>query len=109
MSTLLFVNQNKKEKLFHNQTMDTSENNVAEKAASPAKESTSMMSPTSAKNIEEQLDLNLKNESKFRENIYRLIISQLFYDGYQHIAVGLSGSVQVNLFNVKSQVILHAV
>lgn len=76
--------------------MDTSENNVAEKAASPAKESTSMMSPTSAKNIEEQLDLNLKNESKFRENIYRLIISQLFYDGYQHIAVGLSGSVQAS-------------
>jgi hypothetical protein len=36
-----------------------------------------------------------KNELKSRENLYRLIISQLFYDGYQHIAVGLSGSVQV--------------
>lgn len=76
--------------------MDTSESHEADKVASPAKESSSMMSPTStAKSTEEQLDLNLKNESKFRENIYRLIISQLFYDGYQHIAVGLSGSVQV--------------
>ena len=36
-----------------------------------------------------------KGELKSRENLYRLIISQLFYDGYQHIAVGLSGSVQV--------------
>ncbi len=49
---------------------------------------------------DEQTDMNLKNELKFRENLYRLIISQLFYDGYQHIAVGLSGSVQVkqNIF-----------
>jgi hypothetical protein len=44
---------------------------------------------------DEQNDMNIKNELKFRENLYRLIISQLFYDGYQHIAVGLSGSVQV--------------
>ena len=50
---------------------------------------------TDDKTIEDQTDLNIKNESKFRENFYRLIISQLFYDGYQHIAVGLSGSVQV--------------
>lgn len=47
------------------------------------------------KAIDDQTDLNVKNEAKFRENFYRLIISQLFYDGYQHIAVGLSGSVQV--------------
>jgi hypothetical protein len=40
-------------------------------------------------------DLNIKNDSKFRENLYRLIISQLFYDGYQPIAVGLSNMVQV--------------
>jgi hypothetical protein len=43
-------------------------------------------------------DLNCQNELRFRENLYRLIISQLFYDGYQHIAVGLSGVVQVRLF-----------
>ncbi len=36
-----------------------------------------------------------KNEVKFRENLYRMIISQLFYDGYQHIAVGLSEIIQV--------------
>ena len=57
-------------------------------------------SPTSGQIVpvsEEQVDLNLKNELKFRENLYRLIISQLFYDGYQHIAVGLSGSVQVKI------------
>ena len=47
------------------------------------------------KNPDNITDLNLKNDLKFRENLYRLIISQLFYDGYQHIAVGLSGSVQV--------------
>lgn len=38
---------------------------------------------------------NSKNELRFRENLYRLIISQLFYDGYQHIAVGLSTAIQV--------------
>ena len=44
-------------------------------------------------------DLNVKHDLKLRENIYRLIISQLFYDGYQHIAVGLSGAIQVrNLY-----------
>lgn len=48
------------------------------------------------KTTDDQTDLNVKNESKFRENFYRLIISQLFYDGYQHIAVGLSGSVQAS-------------
>lgn len=56
-------------------------------------------SPTNGQIVpvsDEQIDLNLKNESKFRENLYRLIISQLFYDGYQHIAVGLSGSVQAS-------------
>jgi hypothetical protein len=41
-------------------------------------------------------DLNIKNDSKFRENLYRLIISQLFYDGHQPIAVGLSNIVQVS-------------
>ncbi len=80
--------------------MDTSESNPQEKVSSPTKESASLVSPDSVKNTDEQLDLNLKNESKFRENIYRLIISQLFYDGYQHIAVGLSGSVQVNFGDI---------
>lgn len=40
--------------------------------------------------------LSTKSELKFRENLYRLIISQLFYDGYQHAAVSLSGAIQAN-------------
>jgi hypothetical protein len=40
-------------------------------------------------------ELNTKNELKFRDNLYRMIISQLFYDGYQSIAIGLSGLIQV--------------
>ena len=35
-----------------------------------------------------------KSEVKFRESMYRLIISQLFYDGYQHAAVNLSAAIQ---------------
>lgn len=38
-----------------------------------------------------------KNDVKFRDSLYRLIVSQLFYDGYQHVAVGLSAAIQVNL------------
>jgi len=46
-------------------------------------------------------DLNVKHDLKFRENLYRLIISQLFYDGYQNIAVALSGTIQVrNLYHL---------
>ena len=41
-----------------------------------------------------------KNEIRFRENLYRLIISQLFYDGYQNIAVGLSGAIQVDKITI---------
>lgn len=85
--------------------MDTSENVsgdniITTETENPAVEMASQ--PISENNTEngklpeEQMDLNLKNESKFRENLYRLIISQLFYDGYQHIAVGLSGSVQAS-------------
>ena len=40
-------------------------------------------------------ELNVKHDLKFRENLYRLIISQLFYDGYQSVAVALSGHIQV--------------
>ena len=40
-------------------------------------------------------EINSKNDLKFRENLYRLIISQLFYDGHQHVAVGLSSAIQV--------------
>lgn len=40
-------------------------------------------------------DKYTKNDVKFRENLYRLIVSQLFYDGYQHVAVGLSAAIQV--------------
>ncbi|RNA37021.1 cleavage stimulation factor subunit 1 [Brachionus plicatilis] len=41
-------------------------------------------------------DKYTKNDVKFRENLYRLIVSQLFYDGYQHVAVGLSAAIQAN-------------
>jgi len=37
-----------------------------------------------------------KNALKFREQLYRLIISQLFYDGFQSLAVSLSSAVQAN-------------
>jgi cleavage stimulation factor subunit 1 len=41
-------------------------------------------------------EVNTKNDLKFRESLYRMIISQLFYDGYQQLAVGLSGQLQVH-------------
>lgn len=44
-------------------------------------------------------DKSTKTDVKFRENLYRLIVSQLFYDGYQHVAVGLSAAIQV-IFNL---------
>jgi hypothetical protein len=80
------------------------ETDSADTSVPVSQEQISIDNPTDSANektpsqqtIDDQTDLNTKNESKFRENFYRLIISQLFYDGYQHIAVGLSGSVQVN-------------
>ena len=65
----------------------------------------SKVTPTSPGSVDKELksssnstsDLNTKSELKFRESLYRLIISQLFYDGHQHIAVGLSGIIQVNM------------
>lgn len=79
--------------------MDTSENTQAENTTTgstvnsePVAEALNSPKTTT----EESVDLNVKNELKFRENLYRLIISQLFYDGYQHIAVGLSGSLQAS-------------
>ncbi|CAB3366752.1 Hypothetical predicted protein [Cloeon dipterum] len=35
-----------------------------------------------------------KNSMKIRENLYRLIISQLFHDGYQNLGLSLSSLVQ---------------
>ena len=40
-------------------------------------------------------EVTSKSDLKFRETLYRMIISQLFYDGYQQVAVGLSGTLQV--------------
>jgi cleavage stimulation factor subunit 1 len=40
-----------------------------------------------------------KSEVRFRETVYRLMVSQLFYDGYQNVAVALSNLIQVNIFN----------
>ncbi|KAI9561193.1 hypothetical protein GHT06_012149 [Daphnia sinensis] len=37
-----------------------------------------------------------KNAIKFKEQLYRLIISQLFYDGFQSMAVSLSSAVQAH-------------
>ena len=37
-----------------------------------------------------------KDEIRFRETFYRLVISQLFYDGYQSVAVNLSNLLQVS-------------
>ena len=55
---------------------------------------------TNNNNNSDSNDLSAKNELKFRENLYRLIISQLFYDGHQNIAVGLSGLIQVAALNL---------
>ena len=85
--------------------MDTSESTPAENNTPQAPPPVSdplaeNLSDSPKATTDDPVDLNLKNESKFRENLYRLIISQLFYDGYQHIAVGLSGSVQVFFLNL---------
>ncbi len=60
------------------------------------------------KNNTNDCDVNSKNEVKLHENLYRMIVSQLLYDGHQQIAVALSGIVQVK--NSKSyfdQLIMH--
>ena len=80
-----------------------SDNQASISSQSPTSKLGSGKDKSGDKNPDNITDLNLKSDLKFRENLYRLIISQLFYDGYQHIAVGLSGSVQVSftsLFNL---------
>jgi hypothetical protein len=47
------------------------------------------------KNDDQNEEIDLKNDLKFRETLYRLMISQLFYDGYQTIAIGFSSLIQV--------------
>ena len=37
-----------------------------------------------------------KNDLKFRDSFYRMLISQLFYDGHQNVAISLSGIVQAS-------------
>lgn len=39
---------------------------------------------------------NEQSEIRFREQAYRLMVSQLFYDGYQAIAVALSNLLQIH-------------
>jgi hypothetical protein len=60
---------------------------------------------------QEPEEINTKNDLKFRESLYRMIISQLFYDGYQQFAVGLSTQLQVEfrkmIIYVKLLMILH--
>ncbi|XP_044728718.1 cleavage stimulation factor subunit 1 [Chrysoperla carnea] len=48
-----------------------------------------------------------KNLIKSREFLYRLIISQLFYDGHQNVAVGLSSLVQADPPCPPSDRLLH--
>ena len=55
--------------------------------------STTLVAPNVA--TQEELQINTKSELKFRDQLYRMIISQLFYDGYQHVAVNLSATLQV--------------
>ena len=66
---------------------------------------------SSAKDTDQALDpddLVVKNDLKFRESLYRMIISQLFYDGYQSVAINLSNVIQVRIwlfrFTVKTSV-----
>ena len=55
----------------------------------------------SAKNNSNDCDINSKNEVKLHESLYRMIVSQLLYDGHQQIAVALSGIIQVIRSKIK--------
>ena len=48
-----------------------------------------------------------ENVMKTRELLYRLILSQLFYDGYQQIALQLSNVLQVDPPCPPSERLLH--
>ena len=40
--------------------------------------------------------IDTKNDIKFRDSVYRMVISQLFYDGHSNIAVELSNLIKVS-------------
>ncbi|GLV45750.1 Cleavage stimulation factor 50 kD subunit [Carabus blaptoides fortunei] len=54
-----------------------------------------------------EADVDTKNLIKSRELLYRLIISQLFYDGHQSLAVNLSSVVQADPPCPPSDRLLH--
>jgi hypothetical protein len=53
-------------------------------------------------NCPEPEEINTKNDLKFRDSLYRMIISQLFYDGYQQFAVGLSTQLHVTFQKIQA-------
>lgn len=76
----------------------TNENGNTKESANADRKDSASDSQRNRQNTQSNSDESLnssKNEVKFRDNLYRMIISQLFYDGYQHIAVGLSEIIQV--------------
>jgi hypothetical protein len=76
----------------------TNENGNSKESANADRKDSATDSQRNRQNTQSNSDEPLnsyKNEVKFRDNLYRMIISQLFYDGYQHIAVGLSEIIQV--------------
>lgn len=76
-------------------TNNDKESHQSESHNTMSNEKTSTRKESKSKSTNDSTSEFTKSELKSREILYRLIISQLFYDGYQHIAVGLSGSVQV--------------
>ena len=80
------------------ETKSNEKNSQASSTSSTARKDTNLneaIDETSSLPKQVSSELNAKHDLKFRENLYRLIISQLFYDGYQSVAVALSGHIQV--------------
>lgn len=75
--------------------METSANNSTVETAATSSTTAAANSQNNGAAQNAEAVLNSKSEIKFRETVYRMIISQLFYDGYQHPAVGLSAAIQV--------------
>ena len=75
--------------------METSANNSAVETAATSSTAAAPSAQSNGAAQNAEAALNSKSEIKFRETVYRMIISQLFYDGYQHPAVGLSAAIQV--------------
>merc|ERR1719283_694497 len=73
------------------------------------------MAPNMVTNLAANMGPNLGenfvpgNSIKIRELLYRLIISQLFYDGYQQVAVTLSNMVHTDPPCPPSDRLMHVV